>query len=190
MTAYAAARLQYVDSRVLVGKFYQFPYVDFCFVADHRQLIGKSYLRIAGRIFGEFAHFGCPGVGAMECALYECRIKLYGFFRRFGIDTAYDPVIVYQLVEGVARQYPLGTVSYEYFVSQLGALAIYQFGHAFGREDRRGRFYDEEVSLFQKWDNRASCRLDVCGIGTVVLFERSGNDNEECVGCFGFGYGT
>lgn len=86
--------------------------------------------------------------------------KTLWLFRRFGIDTAYDPVIVYQLVEGIARQYPLGTVSYEYFVSQLGALAIYQFGHAFGREDRRGRFYDEEVSLFQEWDNRASRRLD------------------------------
>ena len=36
MTAYTAARLQYVDSRVLVGKFYQFPHVDFCFIADHR----------------------------------------------------------------------------------------------------------------------------------------------------------
>ena len=126
----------------------------------------------------------------MEFTLYKCRIKLYGFFCRFGIDTAYDPVVVYQLVEGVSRQYPLGTVSYEYFVSQLGALAIYQFGHTFGCEDGRGRFYDEEVSLFQKRDNRACRRFDVCGIGTVVLLERGGNDNEECVGCLGFGYST
>ena len=65
VAAYAATGLQDVNTRVLVGKGYQLPYVNVCLVADERELVGEGYLHVAAAVLGEFAHLGGAAVGAM-----------------------------------------------------------------------------------------------------------------------------
>ena len=44
VTAYSAARLKDIHTRMLVGQFDQFPYIDSGFVADHGEFVGKGDL--------------------------------------------------------------------------------------------------------------------------------------------------
>ena len=89
---------------MLVGQIYKLPDIDSRTVTYKRQFIGKRYLYVAGRVLGKLAHLSRAGIGGMKFALNEFRIKFTGFLCRFRIDTAYDTIVMNQLIYDIARR--------------------------------------------------------------------------------------
>ena len=132
MPAYAATGLENVYARVFVGQGDEFPDVDAGFVADEREFVGKGDLHVARGVFGQFAHFGCFGIGAVQLAFDEPGIKSDGFFGRGRVDAADHPVVVHQFVQDVSGQHAFGAVGDVELALQFGTVFEDKASHLVG----------------------------------------------------------
>ena len=185
VAADARAGTEYVDTRMAVGKPYEFPDVDAGLVTDQRQLVGKRYLNIARRVFRQFAHLGRARVGGEQLALDKASVERLGALGRSLVETADHPVVVHQLVDDVAGQHTLGAIGYMDSALELGALGEDHLGHRLGRADGRRRFDHKKIAGFQHRDHRTGRTLDVRHIRLMITLERSRHYDKKRVGSLG-----
>ena len=171
---------------MLIGQFYQLPYIYARLVADHGKFIGKSNLGVARRVLGQLAHLGRAGIGSVECSLHKSGIKFDCFPGRFRIDTTDHPVVVHQLVKRVSGQHPFGTIGYVQFIFQFRTFLIDDLRHPFGSKHRGGRLDDKQISLLKKRNYRTRRGLHIRDIRPVVLLERGRHYHKESIRLLGF----
>ena len=88
-----------------------------------QKFIGKSYLHVTTAVLSQFAHFSGLAISPMQRPLYELRVELDCFCCTFFVHTANDTVVMYQLINHIARKYTLGAIGDINFTFQFRTLS-------------------------------------------------------------------
>ena len=163
---------------MLICEWNEFPNIDASFFANHRQFIGKCDLHIAAGIFHKFAHFRSSAISLVELSGHKFTIEFSCRISRGVINATDYTIIVHKFKNHIAWEYSLWAIGDMNASFQFGTLSKNEFCHFFSSAYWRGRFDNEQITFFQKWNHSLSSRFHITDVGFVLRLKRSRHNDE------------